>query len=53
SNASDTCRFWVEVGGPGFSRGDVSIPPGKLYFSVPAWGGMLSRRGIVTVRQKR
>ncbi|CAM9180034.1 unnamed protein product [Hapterophycus canaliculatus] len=46
-----TCRFWVET--DGFARGDVTIPAGKLYFAVPAWGGKLSRKGIVTVRQRR
>lgn len=48
---SDTCRFWVET--DGFARGDVTIPAGKLFFAVPAWGGQLSRKGLVTVRQKR
>ncbi|CAM9825136.1 unnamed protein product [Choristocarpus tenellus] len=51
--ASDTCRFWVEVRGQGFTQGDVSIPAGKIYFAVPAWGGRLSKKGIITVRQKR
>lgn len=48
---ADTCRFWVETNG--FARGDVSIPPGKIYFAVPAWGCRLSRKGLVTVRQRR
>ncbi|CAM9298183.1 unnamed protein product [Ascophyllum nodosum] len=48
---SDTCQFWVECSG--FKRGDVTIPAGKLFFAVPAWGGKLSRKGLVTVRQRR
>ena len=51
SLTSDTCRFWVEASG--FKRGDVTIPAGKIYFAIPAWGGKLSRKGLVTVRQRR
>ncbi|CAN0227833.1 unnamed protein product [Ectocarpus sp. 4 AP-2014] len=51
SLTSDTCRFWVET--DGFGRGDVTIPAGRIYFAVPAWGGKLSRKGLVTVRQRR
>eukprot|EP00904_Undaria_pinnatifida_P006625 jgi/Undpi1/3092/HiC_scaffold_15.g06466.m1 len=35
------------------SRGDVTIPAGKVFFAIPVWGGQLSRKGLVTVRQKR
>eukprot|EP00903_Cladosiphon_okamuranus_P014178 g13175.t1 len=51
SLTSDTCRFWVEASG--LTRGDVTIPEGKLYFAVPCWGGKLSRKGLITVRQRR
>lgn len=51
SVTSDTCRFWVETSG--LTRGDVSIPEGKVYFAVPCWGGKLSRKGLITVRQRR
>eukprot|EP00241_Pyramimonas_parkeae_P019858 CAMPEP_0114292512 /NCGR_PEP_ID=MMETSP0059-20121206/9103_1 /TAXON_ID=36894 /ORGANISM="Pyramimonas parkeae, Strain CCMP726" /LENGTH=157 /DNA_ID=CAMNT_0001414169 /DNA_START=395 /DNA_END=868 /DNA_ORIENTATION=- len=48
----DTLSFNVEVSG--FQRGDVSIPPGKMFFSVPAWGSVLSRdKGIITINQRR
>jgi hypothetical protein len=45
-----TLRFVVPTGG--LTRGDVSIPPGPLHGSVPAWGGQLSRdKGSLTVMQ--
>ncbi|KAG5189510.1 hypothetical protein JKP88DRAFT_301476 [Tribonema minus] len=47
-----TLRFSLQTSGA--ARGDVSIPAGPIYCSVPAWGARLSRsRGMVTVRQKR
>ena len=35
-------------------RGDVSLPPGKLYINVPVWGRVVSRtKGTLTVKQRR
>ena len=57
SNGKDsTVRFFVEVEGKsGPSYGDINIPLGCLYFSLPCFGGrtnQLSRKdGPVTVRQ--
>jgi hypothetical protein len=53
---SDTLRFYVTVEGLSKSSyGDVSIPPGALYFSVPCFGSVqrLSSKGEmpVTLRQ--
>lgn len=59
--SSSTLRFYIEVDGTlprdGGSNlyGDISIPEGRLYFSLPCFGsgvGQLStKEGIVTVRQ--
>lgn len=52
-----TMRFYVSVDGTSkeSSYGDVSVPPGALYFSLPAFGGKVSqlsqKEGPVTVRQ--
>ncbi|CAM9332240.1 unnamed protein product [Phaeothamnion confervicola] len=47
-----TLRMEVPMGG--CSKHDVELPAGPLYFSVPAFGGLLSQsKGILTVRQKR
>lgn len=46
-----TLRFTLIT--TGLEKGDVSIPPGTLWFAIPSWGSVLSRSGIVTVRQKR
>ncbi len=58
SNAqkSNTLRFFVRVDGTRQGDfGDIYIPPGNLYFSLPVFGAdasQLSRKeGIVTVRQ--
>ena len=35
-------------------RGDVSLPPGKLFINVPVWGRVVSRtKGTLTVKQRR
>ena len=36
-----TLSFHFET--PGFERGDVSLPPGRVYVNVPVWGSLLSR----------
>lgn len=56
-NGKQTARFYVVVDGTperGSPYGDVSIPRGLLYFSLPCFGGvstLSSKEGIVTVRQ--
>eukprot|EP00542_Grammatophora_oceanica_P015598 CAMPEP_0194028052 /NCGR_PEP_ID=MMETSP0009_2-20130614/2078_1 /TAXON_ID=210454 /ORGANISM="Grammatophora oceanica, Strain CCMP 410" /LENGTH=310 /DNA_ID=CAMNT_0038667303 /DNA_START=49 /DNA_END=981 /DNA_ORIENTATION=- len=56
-NGGVTARFFIDVAGtPEGSRsyGDLSIPKGCLYFSLPCFGGvsrLSSKEGIVTVRQ--
>lgn len=48
----DTLRFILQTGG--LSRGDVTLPSGALYGSVPVWGHVLSKsKGTLTVRQTR
>jgi hypothetical protein len=50
-------RFYVRLDGTpvGSSYGDVSIPAGCLYFSIPVFGGSISqlssKEGLITVRQ--
>jgi hypothetical protein len=51
-------RFFVSVEGTpaeSSSYGDVSIPEGRLYFSIPVFGGSISnlssKEGLITVRQ--
>jgi len=62
SSSSSTLRFYIGVdgtlGGDGASSyGDVSIPEGRLYFSLPCFpmggglGQLSTKEGIVTVRQ--
>jgi len=54
---SSTVRFYVEVEGtkPEDAYGDISIPKGRLYFSLPCFGSSLrqlsSKQGFVTVRR--
>ncbi len=56
-SASSTARFFIEVDGTeeGSGYGDISIPKGCLYFSLPCFGAgmrqLSSKEGIVTVRQ--
>ena len=56
-NGVGTIRFYVQVEGTSqtSSYGDVSVPEGGLYFSLPAFGGKVSqlsaKEGPVTVRQ--
>lgn len=56
-NGGSTARFYVVVDGTpekGSPYGDVFIPQGNLYFSLPSFGGVsqLSKKeGLVTVRQ--
>ncbi len=56
-SASSTARFFIQVDGTeeGSGYGDISIPKGCLYFSLPCFGGgmrqLSSKEGIVTVRQ--
>ena len=56
SDSRQTVRFYVSNEGtedPSF--GDINIPPGGLYFSLPCFGGnpsqLSAKEGIVTVRQ--
>ena len=54
-NKSTTIRFFLSVEGVSdTSYGDVSIPQGNLYFSLPCFGSpknLSTREGPVTVRQ--
>ena len=55
-NGGSTARFYILVDGTpkGSSYGDVFIPKGNLYFSLPSFSGVsqLSKKeGLVTVRQ--
>lgn len=55
-----TVRFYLEVAGTKTGAdntyGDVSVPPGRLYFSIPCFGNDVSnlsaKEGPVTVRQQ-
>lgn len=51
--SSSTVRFYMSVDGT--SIGDVSIPKGEIYFSIPCFGASIqrlsSRDGIISVRQ--
>jgi len=53
SSSSGTARFYLDVEGK--TDGDVSIPPGCLYFSLPVFNGSVrqlsTKEGIVSVRQ--
>jgi hypothetical protein len=54
NNGRYTLRLMVEAEGTKANQdyGDVSIPKGYLYFSLPCFGGQLStKEGPVTVRQ--
>ena len=47
-----TLRLWLDT--DGFERGDVSLPPGRVFLATPAWGAVLSRdKGILTIKQRR
>jgi hypothetical protein len=57
-NSSNTMRFYLNVEGTGDANseyGDISIPEGNLYFSLPCFGNnakqLSNKEGIVTVRQ--
>jgi hypothetical protein len=55
--SSNTARFYLDVNGTEemTTFGDISIPKGCLYFSLPCFGSnvknLSSKEGIVTVRQ--
>jgi hypothetical protein len=49
--AKDVVRFYLSHSG--MQREDVVLDPGKLWFSAPAWGSQLSRRGNLTIRQSK
>lgn len=57
ARGKSTVRFYLEVDGTKEDQGygDVSVPAGLLYFSLPCFGGgisqLSSKEGIVTVRQ--
>jgi hypothetical protein len=55
---NEVARFYVKLEGTpaeSSSYGDVSIPAGCLYFSIPVFGGRISqlssKEGLITVRQ--
>merc|ERR1712127_736517 len=53
---SSTARFYIKVDGTEDGKyGDLSIPDGNLYFSLPCFGKSVkqlsTKEGIVTVRQ--
>ncbi len=56
-SSSNTVRFYLSVDGTegNSSYGDINIPRGNLYFSLPCFGNdvtsLSSKEGIVTVRQ--
>lgn len=56
-NNSNTARFYISVNGTEekSTYGDIYIPKGNLYFSLPCFGNnvksLSSKEGIVTVRQ--
>lgn len=56
ANDGQTVRFFIEVEGKdGAEYGDISIPKGCLYFSLPCFGQgakqLSSRDGLISVRQ--
>lgn len=60
NKSSNTVRFYLSVDGTessssSSSYGDINIPEGNLYFSLPCFGtdvkALSSKEGIVTVRQ--
>jgi len=44
-------QFWLSH--TGLQRDDVVLEPGKIWFSAPAWGAQLSRRGNLTIKQNK
>ena len=59
TSSSNTLRFYLNVDGTegeeGKSYGDISIPKGNLYFSLPCFGSntkqLSTKEGIVSVKQ--
>jgi hypothetical protein len=58
ANGQSVVRFFVETEGTpetGSSYGDISVPKGPLYFSIPCFGNSVANLSIkespVTVRQ--
>ena len=47
----ETCRFWLPH--RGVQQEDVVLDAGKLWFTAPAWGRQLSRRGNLTIKQSK
>ncbi|KAL1504958.1 hypothetical protein AB1Y20_008725 [Prymnesium parvum] len=47
----ETVQFWLSHSG--VAQDDVVLGQGKLWFSAPAWGNQLSRRGNLTIRQSK
>jgi hypothetical protein len=47
----DAVQFWLAH--QGLERDDVVLEPGKMWFSAPAWGRQLSKRGNLTIKQKK
>jgi hypothetical protein len=44
-------QFWLPH--KGLARDDVVLESGKLWFSAPAWGVQLSKRGNLTIKQSK
>lgn len=59
SGSSNTLRFYINVDGTegegGVSYGDISVPKGNLYFSLPCFGNnakqLSTKEGIISVKQ--
>jgi len=43
--------FWLSH--QGLERGDVALEPARLYFSAPCWSAVLSKRGTLTIKQRK
>lgn len=43
--------FWLPHNG--FRRSDVELKPARLYFSSQCWGSILSKRGILAIKERK
>lgn len=46
-----TAQLWLSH--KGLERDDVVLEAGKIWFSAPAWGSTLSRKGNLTIKQAK
>ena len=47
----ETVQFWLSH--EGLERDDVVLDAGKVWFSAPAWGAQMSRKGNLTIKKRK